>query len=226
MKVEVAGASVFLRNRREAGSLLAERLPVSKYSNALVLAIPRGGIVIGCEIAERIGASLDIVAPRKLRDPTEPELAIGAVMHDGSLFLNQSIIMARQVSIHYIEQERKLQMQESRRRLQEYRNGKEFPRISGTDIILTDDGIATGATIIAAARWLRAERPRRLTLAVPVIPLEITNTIRQEVDDVIYLDSPAVFYGIGQFYRSFEQVTDTDVKELLQKYWESGSTQP
>ncbi len=214
------------KDRTEAANLLAAKIGARLRGNALVLAIPRGGVVIGYGIARSIGADLDILTPRKLRDPDEPELAIGAVMHDGSLFLNHSIIIARQVSMQYIAREKELQMNESRRRLEEYRNGRKYPDIADRDVILADDGIATGATIMAAVRWLEARKPSSVTLAVPVIPLEITNTIRQEVDDVIYLDSPAVFYGIGQFYRSFEQVTDTDVKELLQKYWESGSTQP
>src|SRR6185437_15778057 len=123
----------------------------------LVLAIPRGGVIVGYEVAKALGAELDIIVPRKIGAPGEPELAIGAVMHDGSLFLNERVARWVGGSPEYIEEERKRQVAEALRRLHSYRGERPYPGLSGRDIVIVDDGIATGATITAALRWLRGQ---------------------------------------------------------------------
>ncbi len=208
-----------LKDRNEAGLLLAEKLKDLKIKNPLILAIPRGGVMVAYEIAKRIGAELDIVTPRKLKDKYDPELAIGAVMPDGSTFLNEEVIAARGIEIAYIEKEKELEINESLRRLNAYRGIREYPKLNGRIVILVDDGIATGATAIAAIKWIRKHDPKKIIVAVPVIAADILDKLRREADDVIYLNVPELFFGIGQFYREFEQVEDGEVIKILDSYW-------
>ena len=210
------------RDRKEAGVMLAEEALKRKFGNPLVLGIPRGGVPVAYEMARMLNAELDIVSPMKLRDPHEPELAIGAVMHDGSTFLNYETIAIRGVDEGYIAVESRRRMDESVRRMREYREGREYPRIEERDVILVDDGIATGATVIVAARWLRKQRLRRLVIAVPVMPKDMVRTISSEADELICLLTSEVFLGVGGFYTDFKQVDDMEVMSLLREYWGSG----
>lgn len=194
-----------------------------RLKNTLVLALPRGGVVTGYEVARRIKADLDIVTPRKLPSPDNPELALGAVMPDGSIFLNKQIVAFNQVPDDYIEREKKREMAESLRRLSTYRGERAYPVIKGKTVILVDDGVATGATMIAAARWVRKQGPARIIIAVPVIPEETLDLLKNEADDIVYLDIPEFFYAIGQFYKEFEQVEDPEVIKLLNEYWQGQS---
>lgn len=209
-----------LRDRKEAAQLLAEKLKKLTPRNALILAIPRGGIIIGAVIADAVGAELDIVTPRKLHDREDPELAIGAVMPDGSTFLNEEIIRIRGVSDSYIKKEKELQIAESSRRLKVYRGERPYPQIKGRTVVLVDDGIATGATMFAALRWAKKQKAARIIVAVPVIPPETLVALRGEADEVVYLACPEFFYAIGQFYEKFEQVEDSEATLLLRGYWE------
>ncbi len=207
------------KDREAAGSLLAGKVKAMHSKNAIVLAIPRGGVIIGYKVAEFIRAELDIITPRKLRDPYEPELAIGAVMPDGSTFLNDEVIAIRSVTKTYIDEERQRQMAEANRRMASYRGGREYPRITGREVIIVDDGIATGATVVAAARWVRKENASSVTIASPIIPKEMLDMLKGEADKVLYLAAPEFFYGVGQFYAEFGQVDDSKVIRLLSGYW-------
>lgn len=210
-----------LRNRKEAGKLLAEKLKVIDTRGALVLAIPRGGVVVGYEIAKAIRGELDIITPRKLGDPFNPELAIGAVMQDGSTFLNEGVIAIRGVLHSQIEAEKKAQIAESKRRMDSYRGSRPYPAIKGRIVILVDDGIATGATMIVASRWLRKSGAKKIVIAVPVLPEEMVPVLMNEADKIVYINAPRIFYAIGQFYKEFMPVEDKEVIKLLKDYWKS-----
>jgi putative phosphoribosyl transferase len=206
-----------LKDRKEAGFLLAEKLKKLNLKDAVVLAIPRGGVIIGYEIAKVIDAEFDIVTPRKLKAPNDPELAIGAIMPDGSIFLNEEVIEIRNVPNTYIEREKKEEMTEAKRRLSVYRPDKPYPKIKDRTVILVDDGIATGATMMAAARWAKKQNPKKIIIAIPVIPADFLDIVKGAVDEVIYLHTTQFFFGIGQFYRSFPQVGDAEVISILAK---------
>lgn len=212
-----------LNDRKEAGLLLAAKLKGAGIGNALVLAIPRGGVVLGQEIAGELGAELDIVTPRKLKHPENPELAIGAVMPDGSVYLNEQVLAISPVASSYMDEEKRREVRESQRRLEAYRGRRPYPQVKGRTVILVDDGIATGATMVAAARWVRAQGASDVVVAIPVIPRDTLYLLREIVSSVVYLAVPEVFYAIGQFYRRFEQVEDNEVMEMLDEYWKRSS---
>jgi putative phosphoribosyl transferase len=211
-------------DRADAGRVLAaavkQELEEQRVSTRpLVLAIPRGGVPIGRDVATAINADLDLVVPRKLGAEGNPEYAIGAVMHDGTLYLNQEALRVTGASADYIEAEKAREMREAGRRLQAYRDGREEPVLSGRVVIVVDDGIATGATMIAALRWVRSRGARMVIVAAPVAPPSTLAELRQEADCVICPHAPDLFYAIGAFYESFGQVSDDEVKEILAEYW-------
>jgi putative phosphoribosyl transferase len=195
---------------------LEDKLPTGK---PLVLAIPRGGVVLGRDVARMLGADLDLIVPRKLGAEGNPEFAIGAVMQDGTQYLNQDAIRATGAGAGYIEGETQSQLKEAKRRLDAYRGGREEPQISGRAVIVVDDGVATGATMIVALRWVRSRGARLVVAATPVAPPSALALLRQEADYLVCPHSPEPFYAIGAFYEKFEQVSDRDVKELLEGFW-------
>lgn len=178
----------------------------------MVLAVPRGGVVVGREVAERLGVLLDVIVPRKLRAPYNPELAIGAVAEGGEAVLDE---MAHGVGAAYLEQETKAQRAEIARRIKAYRGGRPLPSLAGRTVIVLDDGIATGATLIAALRAVRAMAPAHLVAAVPVAPPESVARMAGEADEVVCLIAPEMFHAVGQFYEDFTQVEDAEVVALL-----------
>lgn len=208
-------------NRVDAGRRLATAIRRLHLKDPIVLAIPRGGVVVGYEVAKELRAELDIIVPRKLRAPQEPEAAIGAVMQDGSVFLNDSFVSILGVSESYIEKEKRFQIAESKRRLAAYRNGRPYPKLQKRIALVVDDGVATGATMIAALRWLKSQNAERVIAAIPVAPLEIVDTIRRDADQVVCLDAPALFFAVGQFYNQFDPVDDEYVIKILKGYWSS-----
>jgi putative phosphoribosyl transferase len=216
---------IIFSNRAEAGKVLAEAirrdLPETSSSPSddrpLVLAIPRGGVVVGREVAKIIGADLDVIVPRKLGAPAEPEFAIGAVMHDGLLYINEEGVHMTRTDDRYLESERLRQMQEAKRRLQAYKGqGWEEPRIAGRIVIVVDDGVATGATMIVALRWVRSRGARFVVAATPLAPPSTLAVLRREADRVVCPRSPEPFHAIGSFYREFEQTTDEQVMKILE----------
>ena len=211
-------------DRGDAGKVLAEALKRDLDEDLvsvrpLVLAIPRGGVQIGCDIATALDADLDLVVPRKLGAEGNLEYAIGAVMHDGTLYLNPEALRITGASPEYIEAEKTGEMTEAARRLEAYRGGRREPMISGRVVIVVDDGIATGATMIVALRWVRSRGARMVVAAAPVAPPSTVEELKREADRVICPHTPEPFYAIGAFYESFGQVSDEDVKEMLHEYW-------
>ncbi|MGD0330766.1 MAG: phosphoribosyltransferase [Nitrososphaeria archaeon] len=212
------------QDREEAGKMLA--LKLTEYSNkdTIVLAIPRGGVVIGYQIARKLKAPLDIIVPRKIGAPDNSELAIGAVAEDGSLSLDESAVMYMNISKSYIEEESRRQITEIRRRLKLYRGETPYPMLQDHVIIIVDDGIATGSTIKAAIASIRKKKPKSVVVAVPVAPRSTVKELEKEADRVICLSTPEFFYAIGQFYVDFSQTTDGEVIRLLKKSREETET--
>lgn len=203
------------RDRQQAGRELGEALKEFKAEKVIVLAIPRGGVVVGDEVARALDATLDIVVPRKIGAPFNPELAIGAVAADGSRVLDEGLIERLGVSQEYLEAETETQMAEIKRRMKEYRGERQPIDIKEKTVIVVDDGVATGATIMAAIKFLRNEKPKELILAIPVGPPETVEKLRGQVDKLVCLSVPSLFYAVGQFYDQFEQTTDEEVIKIL-----------
>jgi predicted phosphoribosyltransferase len=199
--------------------MLARELENYQGSNALVLAIPRGGVVVGYEIARLLNLPLDVVIPRKIGAPGQPELAIGAVAaEDGTaLILDENAVRMLHVSEDFIRQETQKEAAEIRRRSTLYREGRPAPEIADRRVILVDDGVATGYTTRAAIRSLKNKGPKEIVLAVPVAPPEIIQRLKQEVDQLICPNQPELFFAVGAWYRQFPQLSDDEVLDLLRE---------
>ncbi len=203
------------KDRAEAGKRLADALEDYARESPIILAIPRGGVVVAHEISKKLNCALDIVVPRKIGAQYNPELAIGAVAEDGSSYIDETVVSMLGASKAYIDKKIEEEKKEISRRVEKYRQGLKKRVIKGRVVILVDDGIATGYTAIAAARFIKKQKPRKLVLAVPVAPKQTLEKIREEVDDVVCLYSPASFMAIGQFYEKFEQISDDEVIRIL-----------
>ncbi len=203
-------------DRRDAGVQLTSRLKGYKDQvGVLVLALPRGGVATGYEVARYLNVPLDIVIVRKIGFPGQPELAIGAVSETGTVVLNESIISMYGVPKDYIDREISRQKEEISRRVKLYRKGKRLPSLEGKTIILVDDGVATGATIKAAITTLREEKLKKLIVALPVAPPGIADELKQVVDSFICIETPIDFMAVGAYYHDFTQVSDEEVIKLL-----------
>jgi putative phosphoribosyl transferase len=217
--------TVLFRDRTDAAKQLAERLYWLKNeiqenkSSVVIVAVPRGGVVIGNIIASQLGAKLDLVVSRKIGAPFNPELAIGAVMPDGSYFLNDVAEMMN-VSQDYIESQIEKEVKEIDRRLIEFRGNREYyNKLEDKIVVLVDDGIATGATILASAKWIKDKHNcKQLIIAVPLAPREILEDLNRAADKVMVLYTPEPFGAVGRFYHDFNQVSDDEVKEMMKKY--------
>jgi predicted phosphoribosyltransferase len=203
------------RDRAEAARLLARRFDGRELRDPLVLAIPRGGVVTGAVLARELGAELDVVLSRKLRAPYQPELALGAIGEDGRVYLNPTAREFAAAGDEYLARERAHQLGEIARRKALFRAIRPPATIAGRSVIVTDDGIATGATMIAALDLARASRPDELIVAVPVASPDRLREVRRHCDEVICLLAPADFWAIGQFYADFSQVEDEEAAEWL-----------
>ena len=201
-------------DRVEAGERLGEGLRSLAGSNAVVLAIPRGGVIVGEAAARALGAPLDVVVPRKIGAPGNPELAIGAVA-PGIRVLDRRMVGGLGVSDAYLDREIAAQEAEIERRQRAYRQGRPPQPVEGRVAIVVDDGVATGSTAIAALRWARDQGAERVVLGVPVAPPQSLERLRAEADDVVVLDTPSPFFAVGEWYRDFGQTTDGQVVEAL-----------
>jgi predicted phosphoribosyltransferase len=184
----------------------------------LVLAVPRGGVVVGAVLAHELDAELDVILARKLRAPYQPELAIGAVSEDGEVHLNAFARQIPGVTDDYLDAERAHQIAEIARRRSMFREARPAAVVSGRTVIVTDDGIATGSTILAALHVLKAKTPHEVIVAVPVAPPEMVAHLGKHCDRVECLLAPPHFGAVGAFYRDFEQVEDDAVIRLLREF--------
>jgi predicted phosphoribosyltransferase/dienelactone hydrolase len=205
---------MYFRNRKDAGERLAAILKQKDYSDAVVLGIPRGGVPVAAEVARALNGTLAVVVARKLGAPGNPELAIGATTATGATYINTGVAIAVGASHDYIEAETQRQVAEAKRR-EEMFDTHRRPSLKDRVVIVVDDGVATGATAIAAIRAVKAEGARRVVIAVPVGPPEMIELLGNEADEVVYLESDPGFWAVGQYYDDFEQVSDQDVRALL-----------
>lgn len=205
---------MIFNNREHAGELLARRLISHKGKNPLVLGIPRGAIPMAKIIADALGGELDVVLVRKLGYPGQPELAIGAIDESGKTYLAP---YAGEVGAAYLENEKQRQMEIIRARRARYTPERALVDPQNRIVIVVDDGIATGSTMIAALRAVRANRPKKLVVAVAVASPQAARSIERECDTLVCLNVPAEFYAVGQFFRDFSQVSDEDVVETLRQ---------
>ncbi len=214
------------RDRSDAGRRLAMALASYKGRSAVVLALPRGGVPVAAEVAEALDAPLDLVLVRKIGVPTQPELAMGAVV-DGAapiVVRNQEVIELSGTTADEFDAVRARELAEIERRRKLYLGDRSRAPIEGQVVIVIDDGIATGATTRAALQAIRRRKPKELVLAVPVAPPDTIERLRGEVDALICLQTPESFGAIGYFYRDFRQVSDEEVVEILKRFPVRGKT--
>jgi putative phosphoribosyl transferase len=205
-------------DRTDAGSKLAQRLTnYMGIKGVLVLALPRGGVVTGFEIARSLHARLDVLIVRKIGAPRQPELAAGAISETGTVVLNPDVVSGYGISKDYIEDAIIRQKEEIARRSKLYRKGGSISNIKGKIIILVDDGVATGATMKAAIETLKKEKIKKLVVALPVAPPETANELKKMVDEFICLETPPYFVAVGNYYQDFTQVSDEEVVRLIEK---------
>lgn len=210
---------MLFKDQVSAGRLLAKELVKYKSQDAaIVLAIPRGGVATGYGLAKKLNLPLDVIVSRKIGAPDNPELAIGAVGEtEGSLWLNKHLVSQLGVSRDYIDSEAKIQKLEIKRRERVYRKGKKPLNLKNKVVILVDDGIATGATMIAAIREIRNNQPEKVVVAIPVAPPDTVEELKKEADEVIALQTPRLFFAVSQWYQNFKQYSDEEVIKLMQK---------
>ncbi len=210
------------RNREDAARQLAGRLKGRELHDPLVLAIPRGGVATGAVLARELGADLDVVLSRKLRAPGQPELAVGAVTEEGRVYLNHHARAFLDLMEDHLGKERRYQLGEIARRKKLFRGARPPAPVAGRSVIVTDDGIATGSTMIAALREVQAQGPREVIVAVPVASPDRLEEVRRWCDDVVCLLCPEDFWAIGQYYEDFAPVEDDEVVKLLREFAPSG----
>jgi predicted phosphoribosyltransferase/dienelactone hydrolase len=208
---------MYFRDRKDAGEQLAAVLKQKGYVDAVVLGIPRGGLPVATEVARAVGGILAVVVARKLGAPGNPELAIGATTASGITYINEGVARAVGASQAYIDAEKLRQVLEAQRR-EELFDGHRRPGLKDRTVIVVDDGVATGATAIAAIRATKAEGAKRVVIAVPVGPPEMIDLLGKEADEVVCLESDPGFWAVGQYYDNFDQVSDQDVRALLDAY--------
>lgn len=205
-----------LKNRFNAGHQLAEALSTYReVPDLLILALPRGGVPVAYEIARELGAELDILMVRKLGTPFHPELAMGAIASGGARVFNTDVIRSARVAAEQVEVIVEREQADLQQRELEYRGATPRPEIQDRMVILVDDGVATGASMLAAVQALRSLNPSRIVVAVPVAPLEAIRELKAAADDCVYLAALPEFESVGQWYRDFTQVTSEEVRDLL-----------
>ncbi|ODR79312.1 phosphoribosyltransferase [Haladaptatus sp. W1] len=203
-------------DRTDAGQQLASLVTREGVDADIVLAIPRGGLPIGRPVADALDVPLDVVVAKKLGAPGNPELAIGAVGADGSVWLNDDLIDRLGVGDAYLQGEKERKTEAAREKAETYRGGDRLPDIEGKRVLIVDDGVATGATTVACLRQVKNEGASHVTLAVPVGSPSSIEQLRGEADEVLCIETPFQFGAVGQFYRVFEQVPDEVARTYLE----------
>jgi predicted phosphoribosyltransferase len=205
-------------DRREAGKKLAEHLEqYADRDDVVVLALPRGGVPVGYEVARALGAPLDVFIVRKLGVPGQPELAMGAIATGGVRVLNQNVVNQLSVTDAQLERVESMEREELERREELYRHGREPEDPTDKVVLLVDDGLATGASMRAAVQAVKQKNPARVVVAVPTAAEDTCNAFRDTVDDVICAMTPSPFMAVGMWYQDFRQTTDDEVRELMDR---------
>lgn len=204
-------------DRRDAGRRLADRLADYSQHEPVIVGMPRGGVVVAAQVAERLGAPLDMIVVRKIGCPWQPELGVGAIAEGDVVARNDALIREAQISPAALDAVTVREQQELARRVQRYRQGRARFPLRGRDVILVDDGLATGYTARAAIESIRRSGARRVVLAVPVAPASSAAAMRRVADEVVVLETPRWFSAIGECYRDFAQTSDEEVISLLDR---------
>ena len=204
-------------NRSEAGRRLAEKLGALKGHDVVVLGLPRGGVPVAYEVARALDAPLDVIVVRKLGVPYQPEVGMGAIGEDGARVINPDIVRSAGVSSSELAEVEAAERAELARRAERFRAGRRRIALAGRIALLVDDGIATGSTAKAACEVARQQGANLVVMATPVAPVGVARTLADSVDELIVLESPASFLGVGQFYADFTQTADEDVVALLDR---------
>jgi len=214
---EAPPATGMLPDRTVAGERLAERLLRYRDQSPVVLALPRGGVPVAFEIARRLGAPLDVLIVRKVGAPSNPEYGLGAVAEGGTRFLDEVRIRAAGYTLRDLGPTIAREAAEVDRRAREYRGGSPPVELRDRTVILVDDGVATGGTMLAALRAVRSQGARRIVLALGVAPPDTVELLRREADDLVVLLAPPEFFAVGEWYHRFSQVADSEVRQLLER---------
>ena len=206
---------MIFRDRVEAGRRLAEALGDFQGKDVVVLGIPRGGVVVANEVAKVLGAPLDIVVTRKIEAPGEPEFALGAVTQEGDVIIDRQAAESLGASREYLDDQIRKKREEVNDRMQRLRGSSPYPRLEGRTVVIVDDGIATGSSVSAAVMSVKKRGPKEIVVAAPVAPRDAVETLAEDVTKVVCLETPGSFLAIGEFYRDFDQVDDTEVIRIL-----------
>jgi len=206
---------LIFKDRIEAGKRLATALKDFRGKNVVVLGIPRGGVVVANEVAKALGAPLDIVVTRKIEAPGEPEFALGAVTMEGDVIMDRQTAESLGASRDYLDDQIRKKREEVNDRMQRLRGETPYPILEGKVVLIVDDGIATGSSVSAAVMSVRRRRPKEVVVAVPVAPRDAVETLAEDGTKVVCLETPGPFLAIGEFYRDFDQVDDTEVIRIL-----------
>ncbi len=207
-------------DRHEAGKRLAAQPALQKLKgrkDVVILAIPRGGVVVGYELAKSLSVPLDVIVVRKIGAPENPEFAVGAVGERGEIVINPDVSGTFEPTSTYIREEAERQKEEIAQRLRIFKAFRPKLNLENRVVVLVDDGIATGSTMLAAIRVVKESMPQKTILAVPVAPAASLKEMEREVDELICLDTPPLFFAVGQFYQIFQQTSDEEVKEYLKE---------
>lgn len=203
------------RDRTDAGEQLADLVKQREIDADIVLAIPRGGLPLGRAVADELDAPLDVIVSKKIGAPRNPELAVGAAASDGSIWLNDDLIDRLGLDPEQVRTDGQRVAQQAREKAQQYRGDRPAPDLAGKDVLVVDDGVATGATMISCARLAREAGAAHVTIAVPVGPPNSIEALHAEADDVVCPQTPPHFQAVGQFYDSFRQVSDDEAMAYL-----------